>query len=37
MRQLMRSDATDQQDRRLGDGLAADATRRGGTPAGDSR
>lgn len=37
MRQLIRSDATDQQDRRLGDRLAADETRRGGTPAGDSR
>jgi Arc/MetJ-type ribon-helix-helix transcriptional regulator len=37
MRQLIRSDATSQQDRRLGDRLAADETRRGGTPAGDSR
>ena len=37
MRQLIRSDATDQQDRRLGDRLAADETRRCGTPAGDSR
>jgi Arc/MetJ-type ribon-helix-helix transcriptional regulator len=37
MRQLIRSDATEQQDRRLGDSLAADETRRGGTPAGDSR
>ena len=37
MRQLIRSDATDQQDRRLGNRLAADETRRGGTPAGDSR
>jgi putative addiction module CopG family antidote len=37
MRQLIRSDATDQQDRRLGDRLAADETRRGGTPAGDAR
>ena len=37
MRHLIRSDATDQQDRRLRDSLAADETRRGGTPAGDSR
>lgn len=37
MRQMVRSDATDQQDRRLGDSLAADETRRGGTPVGDSR
>lgn len=37
MRQLIRSDATDQPDRRLRDRLAADETRRGGTPAGDSR
>ncbi len=37
MRQLIRSDAADQQDRRLGNRLAADETRRGGTPAGDSR
>jgi Arc/MetJ-type ribon-helix-helix transcriptional regulator len=36
MRQLIRSDATSQQGRRLGDRLAADETRRGGTPAGDS-
>ena len=37
MRQLIRCDATSQQDRRLGDRLAGDETRRGGTPAGDSR
>jgi len=37
MRQLIRSDATDQQERRLGDRSAADETRRGGTPACDSR
>ena len=37
MRQLIRSDATDQQDSRLGRRLAADGARRGGTPAGDSR
>ena len=37
MRQLTRSDATDQQDRRLGSRLAADETRRGGTPVGDAR
>ena len=36
-RQLIRSDATDRQDRRLRDRLAADETRRGGTPVGDSR
>jgi hypothetical protein len=37
MRQLIRSDATDQHDRRLGDSLAANGTRRTGTPTGDSR
>lgn len=37
MRQLIRSDATDQQDHRLGSRLAADETRRGGPPVGDSR
>ena len=37
MRQLIRSDATDQQDRRVGNSLAARETRRSGTPAGDSR
>lgn len=37
MRHLIRSNATDRQDRRLGDSLAADETGRGGTPAGDSR
>ena len=37
MRQLIRSDATDQQDRRLGDRLAGDETRRGGTTVGDAR
>lgn len=37
MRQLIRSDATDQQDRRLGSRLAADETRRGGPPVGDAR
>ncbi len=37
MRQLIRSDATEQQDRRPGDSLAADQTRRGGMPVGDSR
>ena len=37
MRHLIRSDARDQQDRRLRDSLAADETRNGGTPAGDSR
>ena len=37
MRHLIRSDATDQQDSRLGSRLAADETRRGGPPVGDSR
>ena len=37
MRQLIRSDATDQQDRRLRGRLAADETRRGEMPDGDSR
>lgn len=37
MRQLIRSDATDQQDSRLGSRLVADETRRGGPPVGDSR
>ncbi len=37
MRQLIRSDATIQQDRQLGDSVAAHETRRGDTPAGDWR
>ncbi len=37
MRQLIRNDATDQQDHRLGSRLTADETRRGGPPVGDSR
>jgi Arc/MetJ-type ribon-helix-helix transcriptional regulator len=37
MRQLIRSDAIAQQERRLRDRLAADESRRGGTPDGDSR
>lgn len=37
MRHLIRSDATDQQDSRLGSRLAADETSRGGPPVGDSR
>ena len=37
MRELIRSDAAEQQDLRRRDRLAADETRRGGTPAGDSR
>jgi len=37
MRQPIRSDATDQRDRRLGSRLAADETRHGGMPVGDSR
>jgi Arc/MetJ-type ribon-helix-helix transcriptional regulator len=37
MRQLIRSDAVVQQERRLRDRLAADETRRGGTPVGGSR
>jgi len=37
MRQLIRSDAMVQQDRRLRDGLVAHESGRGGTPDGDSR
>ena len=37
MRQPIRSDATDQQDRRLRDRLAADETRRGDMPDGNLR